>query len=131
MEGTEGYPKLDLPLLRKVVDWAAAEDAKPDRENCQWFQGDWATPGWQAGRECETCYCIAGWVAYQVLDAKDLRTAPNRAALISQTAQDALGLTDEESNGSYEMTGLFSASNDIDMVRRLAGNIARRRGEEL
>lgn len=120
---------VNIPLLRKAVEWAEAEAAKP-WELSEWYQGDWVSSpttiaadsedaeyfGIQVGTtkaaECGTCYCIAGYVCeVQGLDTKhswDMHAA------------DALGISPN--------TPLFNAHNTIEDVRRIAEDIA---GERL
>jgi hypothetical protein len=79
---------VNIPLLRKAVEWAEAEAAKPP-ELCEWRQTYWVTPAseveaamwgiWadsrsavEVGRapECGTCYCVAGYVVASQVGAE-------------------------------------------------------------
>lgn len=127
-------PTVNIPLLRKAVEWAEAEAAKPV-ELCQWEQGVWQTTPetqvWARNRlidkpqindqwviraaakteDCGTCYCIAGYV--EVLH--DLPARGDKAA-------ELLGI----SRGAA--FSLFDGDNTIEDVRRIAESIA---GERL
>lgn len=123
---------VNIPLLRKVVEWAEAEWEKRERgEFCEWDQNDWYTiPQWAAVRQdlpvtaCGTAMCIAGYVAYNA--DPYLRANVDRNGAWSnaqgkhacQIAQEELGLTDEQAEV------LFRASNTIEMVREIAEEIA-------
>lgn len=128
--------EVNIPLLRKAVEWAEAEAAKPP-ELCEWFQGAYIYPSladhaqfaWDGkpygtgvnntmigrAQECGTCFCVAGKVAYDALVNRDGRRAPGIAA-------DVLGLSDEQADT------LFYSDNSIADVRRIAESIA---GERL
>lgn len=127
-------PTVNIPLLRKAVEWAEAEAAKP-YELCEWFQGDWVvTPGarkthraWLerkgqpieglAAKECGTCYCIAGYAA-QVVDPHFADTDEVGDTTAREVAQEALGITDRQADQ------LFAGPNTITDVRRIAESIA-------
>lgn len=126
--------EVNVPLLRKAVEWAEAEAAKPDPLARQWDQSEYyRTPENRravAGRpqaDCGTAYCIAGWVCHingeQFRDTHSGMTGllANGATVIGR-AQELLGL-------DY-VTGihLFTGSNTIEDVRRIAEDIA---GERL
>lgn len=118
---------VNIPLLRKAVEWAEAEAAKPP-ELCEWDQGAyrWVNP-WMYGmksRECGTCYCIAGYVTSLVNeDFANGGAVPDPAEI----AADALGI--ERFNGTADAGAhLFSDDNSIEDVRRIAEQIA---GESL
>lgn len=118
--------QVNIPLLRKAVEWAEAEAAKPP-ELCEWRQVFWVsareyTPAWGAwvssmpaekDPECGTCYCIAGYVV-----ATEVGPTPHDVPAL---AASLLGLTE------YEAGPLFSASNSIEDVRRIAEEIAEER----
>lgn len=122
---------VNIPLLRKAVEWAEGEAAKP-RELSEWEQGYWMLsvqtrveaaanaerfghgllPEFVKAPECGTCYCIAGYVAHSA----GLDGAPRREA------RDLLGLSRQQAEN------LFDAYNTIEDVRRIAESIA---GERL
>lgn len=121
---------VNIPLLRKAVEWAEAEAAKPEGES-EWYQGFWlSTP---IG-DCGTAYCIAGWVAQHVDPRYALRSAAD-GVHACDIAGDALGLPNPEPSwvhmgltGRHAMQPLFSGGNSIEDVRRIAESIA---GERL
>ena len=56
--------QVNIPLLRKAVEWAEAEAAKPP-ELCEWEQGFWWVPPGSEVREdlaradeCGTCFVL-------------------------------------------------------------------------
>ena len=130
-------PTVNVPLLRKAVEWAEAEAAKPielseweqgayvaDKESQDIWRRQYASKGeappvdeWH-GRlalkapECGTCYCIAGYVAQMQGDLS------NTSVLAATT----LGLTEDQADD------LFHDDNTIEDVRRIAESIA---GERL
>ncbi len=130
---------VNIPLIRKVVEWAEAEAAKPAID-CRWYQADWSINSWtqalrlvlaNAGTPmlaadfalatriepyCGTCYCIAGYVTHLAGDMDDL------IGVSDVIARNALGITD----GQADI--LFNAFNTIGDVRRIAEDIA---GERL
>jgi hypothetical protein len=122
---------VNIPLLRKAVEWAEAEAAKP-WELCEWYQvetiaepstvrpsyidremGVSATA--RKSSDCGTCFCIAGYVV-SVCDGPDYR----RGSVMAQ-ASELLGLKGENDI-------LFAPSNTIEEVREFAESIA---GERL
>lgn len=129
---------VNVPLLRKAVEWAEAEAVKPP-ELREWEQNWWVlTPEERARRvevaqndpnyydsrewaayikapECGTCYCIAGFVAAQT-DSGAV------GYQVEAAAAEALGL-DLDSAGP-----LFDCDNTIEDVRRIAESLA---GERL
>lgn len=116
--------EVNVPLLRKAVEWAESEAAKP-REVSQWHQTRFAEP-----IDCGTAYCLAGWVAVndglpQSVFAEYMAKsdASGEAAItIEDRAAAVLGLTDEQANR------LFDADNTIEDVREIAESMA---GERL
>lgn len=116
-------PTPNIPLLRKAVEWAEAEAAKPKAERL-WEQWDYITP-----KPCGTAYCIAGWVV--------ATTAPNVVLRDGSFERDGdylspfdeakqlLGLT------YHEAEDLFVEDNTIEDVREVAEQIAARAGERL
>lgn len=134
--------QVNIPLLRKAVEWAEAEAVKPP-ELREWEQAFWSlTPAQRDLRienqrlsgeqpedyydnlsreayykapECGTCYCIAGYVAaIEGVKASGWETA--------YVAEERLGLDSEDADA------LFSSTNTIADVRRIAEEIA---GERL
>lgn len=128
--------EVNIPLLRKAVEWAEAEAQKP-RELREWEQDRFFIPAsnndpnvvavrpglaerereqYGKAAECGTCYCIAGYVAQVTSDA------PLVYREVEGLAVEALGIT--EGQGMR----LFDACNRIEDVRRIAEDIA---GERL
>lgn len=133
MRGSEVFdpPEVNLPLLRKVVDWAEAEAARADEEKCEWYQDTFRTPAAGIGRECGTVYCIAGYVC-----ESDPNWDWRREAVAGHSpgvhAMGVLGITDDEAwaNDAGQF-GLFSGESTIEDVRDAAERIAERAGEKL
>lgn len=131
---------VDVPLLRKAVEWAEAEAAKP-AEECGWYQASYVMPVRHGdgspvaffGEDdsmilkseeingCGTAFCIAGWVYWQATGAIVLDSL-GRAPDVDTFARKALGIT------SAQASDLFSGCNSIDRVRSVAEEIA---GERL
>jgi hypothetical protein len=122
--------EVNVPLLRKAVEWAEVEAAKPERLS-QWNQTWWAVESQSLGRstECGTCYCIAGFIT----SLQDVQQRPNeytpddidfvrdgKPVDPAEAALEALGISHDH--------GLFYAGNTIEDVRRIAEKIA---GESL
>ncbi len=129
---------VNIPLLRKAVEWAEAEAAKP-RELSEWEQNWWSLSpqvrqerlGWAEddpeyltaeekaayakAPECGTCYCIAGYVAA-------VSGAEVSGWMTEGVAADLLNLDDDQAGA------LFEGGNTIEDVRRIAEEIA---GERL
>lgn len=145
---------VNVPLLRKVVEWAEAEAAKP-REISEWEQSMWESDphenlffdpnavdyiesqneyvkqAYKKSDECGTCYCIAGYTASITLrpgeTMRDGRIYLNGKDVChsSDRAIEELGLPVDK----YDfMPQLFDAANTIEDVRRIAEGIA---GERL
>lgn len=127
-----------MPLLRKTVEWAEAEAAKP-AELCEWEQVVWKlTPdrrnrrphlynatiklyraierAYNKAPECGTCYCVAGYIAAQT------DRVPRYAEECEVIAAEELGVEWDEA------ARLFHWENTIEDVRRIAEDIA---GERL
>lgn len=139
-------PTVNVPLLRKVVEWAEAEAAKP-WELREWNQvsviqsperitgyhderGYWVEAS--KAPSCGTNYCIAGYVA-QVTLREGERVGfgwdivdPNGQTVDGavERAAEMLGIDAEVAMGD----GLFAGGNTIEDVRRIAESIA---GERL
>ncbi|MET1083604.1 MAG: hypothetical protein ABWY12_11220 [Burkholderiales bacterium] len=139
--------EVNILLLRKAVEWAEAEAAKPwelrewdqefvirNPESAKGYQdeaGKWVDASKAAG--CGTNYCIAGFIAETTLapgeklgmqwdilaaDGTSIEPAIERAAA-------RLGIDADE---SMDENGLFAGGNSIQDVRRIAESIA---GESL
>lgn len=129
---------VNIPVLRKAVEWAEAEAAKP-YELSEWVQSRYILPsvndaafsgmldtdGWawvkddtvrvKKAPECGTAFCIAGKIAWDTERNTDYDKA-------HEIAMDALGI-------DYHDAGLlFDAHNDIGDIRNIAEEIA---GERL
>lgn len=135
---------VNIPLLRKAVEWAEAEAAKP-WEECQWEQTRYVSAPQQISMrdingieisntrksdDCGTCYCIAGYVGAmlgfdfdQVCGGRPASwSASDMDLCVDEYAANALGLPDGQADR------LFMATNTIEDVRRIAEEIA---GERL
>lgn len=132
--------EVNVPLLRKAVEWAETESQKP-KELSEWYQGAWCSePGkysefvennafYQKAEDCGTCYCIAGWVAAET-QGKPISLGlfsgfvfvGGHSTHVSDIAARELGLDCQQAND------LFKATNSIQDVRRIAEKIA---GERL
>ncbi len=121
-------PSLDIPWLRKEVEWVEVEDAKPchapDRE---WHQGSYR---WSAkdrseayGHPCGSTFCIAGHIAEG--DGVKWNDSFDIAAdwkFVSDYAQYRLNLDERQA------ARLFYGDNSAADIRRIAEEIA---GERL
>ena len=143
----EEVSSVNIPLLRKSVEWAEAEAVKPWRFR-QWNQQDWLKSSkdfWGQTRDafgrfirggkrlqkdpsCGTCCCIAGWVALEA-GAQEIphmpgmcQTPDGELRVVAELARKELGLSYQQ--GSH----LFNADNTIKDIRRIAEAIA---GERL
>lgn len=142
-------PEVNIPLLRKAVEWAEAEAARPEIDR-QWRQAAWvSTPedvawdvvvgtpldevGFEDGfgrllntveSQCGTAYCLAGWIG-QALDPRYATQHIVDDVHVARVAADALGIDYQAARGEG---GLFAAENSIEDVRRIAEEIA---GERL
>lgn len=125
--------EVNVPLLRKAVEWAEAEAAKPP-ELCEWNQDLWRTTpeqraefGLPVSPACGTAYCIAGYVAhisgFKWDDETDEVEGDNRP--VFEVAAELLGIRPD---GGLNPSHLFYANNSIEDVRRIAEEIA---GERL
>ncbi|GAA3510338.1 hypothetical protein GCM10022234_00760 [Aeromicrobium panaciterrae] len=130
-------PQVNIPLLRKAVEWVEAEADKP-LEICQWLQGDWINRPSDRARmvehyrsddefavslraktpDCGTCYCIAGYVDQVILGNPE----PFTDSYVETRAAEALGLSDNQADR------LFHSDNTVEDVRALAEEFA---GERL
>jgi len=136
---------VNIPLLRKCVEWAEAEAMKPI-ELCEWNQLDWIADDTeqrmarlrvQEGEfftrldralaikapECGTCYCIAGYITHEIVGEKaGAEAGVMFGASRAIVAANALGISKNAAEP------LFRADNTIEDVRRIAESIA---GEKL
>lgn len=140
------HPTLDIPLLRKAVEWVETEAARP--EGGAWNQGQWVFNITQyldrhddrtdaeaylqqlgIATSCGTAYCVAGYIG-QLLnpgyETTDHCMINGEDTHVSDFAQVALGLT------MNERDRLFDGDNDAaETVRKVAESIAARAGERL
>lgn len=142
--------EVNIPLLRKAVEWAEAEAARPF-EVTEWLQTSWVTtpltrakglaerdydygsPEWMAEAErllpeCGTAYCIAGFVAQSIDSAYASSHVPNDKMHVAEFAAKALGIDPPECNWGPQEGHLFHTTNTVADVRRIAEDIA---GERL
>lgn len=130
--------EVNIPLLRKAVEWAEAEAAKPETESA-WDQGNWVrTPverlkqmsseARQEYAECGTTYCIAGYVTAGIQGMQFDDGYTEDGEHIAVVAADLLGIAPPEDCISPEPGHLFHMWNDAAEVRRIAEDIA---GERL
>jgi hypothetical protein len=123
--------EFNLPLLRKAVEWAESEAAKPVEES-EWCQHHFAAAGQDLGRNCGTAYCIAGWTVHEHAQGDhNLRPYSIDGDGSAGLAQELLGIDPDDAWGGIDNRGLFCASNTIENVRTVAERIARKYGEEL
>lgn len=145
---------VNVPLLRKAIEWAEAEAAKPPPQS-EWHQGGWKcrprahamllaeeecigeygvdVKRWNAVTEqllpdCGTSYCVAGYVTMVVHGMKfdnDWYDANDHVAAI---AADLLGIEPPGCRQRPEKGHLFCAANTIQDLRRIAEDLA---GERL
>lgn len=128
---------INVPLLRKAIEWAEAEAAKPE-ELCEWQQGFWVLPKSDhdpaayidveeldvakirayegLAEECGTCFCIAGRVAHESGQVVSYSRG------VKREAASLLGIDIAAAHR------LFASNNTIEDVRRIAEEIA---GERL
>lgn len=125
IESERNRPNVNVPLLRKALEWVEAEAEKTtDR---RWYQGDWVlnidqftedNPGRLAWLEerglatCGTAYCFAGYVA-QLIDERYNDDLYVNDVPVSEFAAKELGLTENQS------VELFYGGNQIDTIRAL------------
>ena len=128
---------VDIPLLRKGLEWAEAEAAKPI-EDCEWHQGRWkADPkdlthliridpetsamvitDIQKSASCGTCFCLAGYLMNEAgIEFNNIDGSENE-----DKASELLGITPTQGRR------LFAGGNSIKDLRTIAETIA---GERL
>lgn len=127
--------QVNVPLLRKAVEWAEASHAAGDGEWDQgWWGRDYSEPNirarYQAAgftiSECGTSFCIAGYIG-QLLDPEHYPAGRNGDGTegapfghVEEFAADALGI----GVGGPLKGSLFDGSNTIQDVRRIAEDLA-------
>lgn len=125
---------LNIPLLRKMVEWAETEDLLDEAR--EWDQTTWLHMETRSGY-CDTTMCIAGKVASDAgwkpifygdgsasSAQKDGVTEEIRVIAINE-----LGLANAvDSEGNVATWALFEASNCAADIRRIAEDLA---GERL
>ena len=125
--------EVNIPLLRKAVEWVEAEAVKPPDQS-EWYQAAWRiSDGYeievddQLVSHCGTAYCVAGYVG-QLVNPEFQKSdwLHNEKGLVvehvSTVAKEALGLT------PFQADRLFDSANSAKRVRRIAEEIA---GERL
>lgn len=147
---------VDVPLLRKALEWAEAEAEKPE-ELRSWDQAFFAVSATErlrylgalekvtrekinelvsAGEACGTVYCLAGYVngalCVDELEAQGREFNGSsynaRGETQAEVAAELLGIEPPVSGLRPEPGHLFAGSNSIEDVRRIAESLA---GEKL
>ena len=127
--------EVNIPLLRKAVEWVEAEAERPFGES-EWDQKSWVkayhegselfnpkTNCYEEVSTCGTAYCVAGYVGQLLEPAyRDSTWVWNKDKggdiHVSNFAQEQLGITPEEG------FRLFHADNTAEDIRRIAESIA-------
>lgn len=120
-------PTPNVPLLRKVVEWVEAEEAKPEEQR-EWYQPSYFVR--RSHFDCETVCCVAGKIAldegwvprFGIGHLTSVCEKDGVVTLASEVARNALGLDE------YQSYNLFHGGNTASRVRRLAEEYA---GERL
>lgn len=126
---------VDIPLLRKGLEWAEAEAAKP-LENCEWHQSRWRSDPRELSRvihfddngemvvvevtkspDCGTCFCLAGYLMTEAGIEFNDNGFDNETK-----GAELLGIT------LSQASRLFAGGNTIGDLRTIAEEIA---GERL
>lgn len=131
---------LNIPLLRKGVEWVEEQEALPVMTR-QWMQDMWVTSeedrvACLTGETgCGTAYCLAGWVAmqkYPELAEIDFAWVNGKYLRSSDVAAEELGLPGygvaPEQYETSCLHKLFSPHNTAADIRRIAEELA---GEKL
>jgi hypothetical protein len=105
-------PDINIPLLRKAVEWVEEQDAKPEAESAWMQAGTVIVHPERFGRTCGTAYCLAGYIAAMV-------TGQERPQEPISTAVEALGLDD-----AFAVQGLFWGDNNAADIRWIAEQLA-------
>lgn len=109
---------VDVPLLRKAVEWAEAE-ARLGVES-GWQQ--WSVAHRTSQTHCGTAFCIAGWALYAGagMTVEDIRNDPDAL----ERASELLGIPSWNESCRTGEDHLFDGSNELADVRRLAEQYA-------
>ena len=136
---TTEYPEVNIPLLRKAVEWVEFQATLPEIDR-EWYQARYIAPPEimalnliqvttettspeyrqqlaTLAHHCGTAYCVAGYVGQLASD--DYKYTDQVGDLhVSEFARRELGITQEESQR------LFAGENNAAAVRRIAESIA-------
>lgn len=118
---------VDVPLLRKGVDWVLEQNAR-DLDESEWDQETWRIDGETIDRSCGTAYCLAGYVCHvSGLEwISDLHVVhQGRAVSPGNAARSLLGLTAREAGV------MFAGRRTAQEIVKLAEYVAERAGERL
>lgn len=138
MSETEATPTVNVPLLRKTLEWAYGEWQKVRRDEIsEWNQGNWmvSTAGlydysekvyeaFRQGAACGTACCIAGkvalddgWHPAMTRGLGGFAYRDGERADVFDIGRDLLGLTNEQANwlfaGGNTIYNLYSIANQI------------------
>lgn len=121
---------MDVPLLRKVVEWVEWQDAL--YEGKEWYQGTWFYQSFfvEETEWCDSAMCVAGkvatdagWMPTMVASYYDSCVVKDgEKRLVWDVAAELLGLEQEVADT------LFDGDNEAHDIRRIAEGIA---GERL
>jgi hypothetical protein len=126
--------KVNVPLLRKAVEWVEEQASKPEGGN--WYQGSWVQylanlseydrtwlwENYHVDPHCGTAYCMAGYIGQLYDDAYKTSDYNSDGEHVSGFAREALGIN----HGQADQ--LFAGNNTAERIRQLAEEIA---GEKL
>jgi hypothetical protein len=110
---------LDADLLDKTLHHIETLDAFEGHVDDRWVQQWWISPN-----VCGTSACFAGWTCVLAGDTLDAATcdaiAPDGTRrFIPDRARELLGIDLDTEPAEY----LFAASNDLDDIRRIVGQL--------
>ena len=135
--------EVNIPLLRKGLEWVEEQDALPEIDR-EWNQRDWITSPlfrslalvYQRGRfsspeahkraarqvapHCGTAYCFAGYIA-QLENERYANQIEVDGVDVGDFAQEVLGLTQDQANE------LFEGDNTAEMIREICERFAGQR----
>lgn len=133
--------QVNIPLLRKGVEWVEEQAKLSWVEGRAWWQDNWQTPkqyveGFalmttppghmsdfdRIAAGCGTAYCFAGYIG-QLLDPRYAESTWVDGLHVSSFAARALGL-EAGPDPSAEANRLFRATNTAEDIRRVAEEIA-------